>query len=82
MTIPVSNFTHLAPLSFANDTVEWNVQFTQPLTTGQIPAPSWYSNVSCYFEPSANISRTNDTHLLNIVDGSIGQVVYQQPSIT
>ena len=79
LAVPVSNFTHLAPLSFANSTVEWNVQFTQPLTSGQIPAPSWYSNVSFYFEPTANLSRTNDTHLLNIVEGSVDQVVFQQP---
>ena len=79
LTVPVSNLTHLAPLSFANSTVEWNVQFTQPLTSGQVPAPSWYSNVSFYFEPTANLSRTNDTHILNLVDGSIDQVVYQQP---
>ncbi|MGB0236493.1 MAG: hypothetical protein ACPF93_05305, partial [Poseidonia sp.] len=37
------------------------------------------SNVSFYFEPTANLSRTNDTHILNLVDGSIDQVVYQQP---
>ena len=79
LTVPVSNLTHLAPLSFANSTVEWNVQFTQPLTSGQVPAPSWYSNVSFYFEPTANLSRTNDTHILNLVDGSVDQVVYQQP---
>ena len=79
LAVPVSNLTHLAPLSFANSTVEWNVQFTQPLSSGQIPAPSWYSNVSFYFEPTANISRTNDTHILNVVEGSVDQVVYQQP---
>ena len=79
LTIPVSNLTHLAPISFANDTVEWNVQFTQPLASGQIPAPSWYSNVSFYFEPTANISRTNDTHILTVEEGSIDQVVFQQP---
>ncbi|MEC8167552.1 MAG: transglutaminase-like domain-containing protein, partial [Candidatus Thermoplasmatota archaeon] len=79
LTIPVSNLTHLAPVSFANDTVEWNVQFTQPLASGQIPAPSWYSNVSFYFEPTANISRTNDTHILTVEEGSIDQVVFQQP---
>ena len=79
ITVPFSNLTHLAPLTFSNSTVEWNVQFNQPLSTGQIPAPSYYSNISFYFEPTANVSRTNDTHLLNIDGGSIDQVVFQQP---
>ena len=79
LVIPVSNLTHLAPIGFANSTVQWNVQFTQPITTGQIPAPSYYSNVSFYFEPSANISRTNDTHMLTVVEGSVDQMIFQQP---
>ena len=79
VTAPMSNFTHLAPVSFANSTVQWNVQFTQPLTSTQIPAPASYSNISFYFEPSANISRSNDTHILSIVDGAVDQVVFEQP---
>ena len=79
ITTPMSNFTHLAPLSFANSTVQWNVQFTQPMTSGQIPAPSYYSNISFYFEPTANISRSNDTHILSLADGSVDQMVYEQP---
>ena len=46
LTVPVTNLTHLAPTSFANSTVEWDFKFTQPLTAGPIPAPSYYSNVS------------------------------------
>ena len=75
----MTNLTHLAPLSFSNSTVEWNVQYTQPITSAQLPAPSYYSNVSFYFEPTANISRTNDTHILNVDGGAVSQVVYQQP---
>ena len=79
ITVPMSNFTHLAPLSFANSTVQWNVQYNQPITSGQIPAPSFYSNISFYFEPTANISRSNDTHLLSLVEGSVDQMVFEQP---
>ena len=79
LAVPVTNLTHLAPLSFSNSTVEWNVQYTQPITSAQLPAPSYYSNVSFYFEPTANISRTNDTHILNVDGGAVNQVVYQQP---
>ena len=79
IAVPMSNFTHLAPLSFANSTVQWNVQYNQPITSGQIPAPSFYSNISFYFEPTANISRSNDTHLLSLVEGSVDQVVFEQP---
>ncbi|MGB1587777.1 MAG: transglutaminase domain-containing protein [Poseidonia sp.] len=79
LTVPVSNFTHLASTSFANDTVEWNVKLNQPISTGQIPAPASYSNISFYFEVSANITRTNDTHILGIDSGSIDQVIFEQP---
>ena len=79
IAVPMSNLTHLAPTSFANDTVEWNLKFNQPMTAGQIPAPAYYSNISFYFETQSNISRSNDTHILTVEDGSIDQVLYQQP---
>ena len=79
IAVPVSNFTHLAPLSFANSTVQWNVQFGQPMTSGQLPAPASYSNISFYFETSANISRSNDTHILTLDEGSVDQIIYEQP---
>ncbi len=80
VALPLENFTHLASTSFANDTVEWNVEYAQPLSANsQIPAPPSYSNISFYFEVSANISRTNDTHILTVEEGSISQVLFQQP---
>ena len=79
LNVPVSNFTHLASTSFANDTVEWNLKLNQPISTGQIPAPASYSNISFYFEVSSNITRTNDTHILGIDSGAIDQVIFQQP---
>lgn len=79
VSLPYENFTHLPPTSFANDTVEWNMKLNNPMTTGQIPAPASYSNISFYFEVSSNISRTNDTHILGIENGAIDQVIYRQP---
>ena len=79
VVVPMSNFTHLAPISLANSTVQWNLQFNRPITTGQIPAPAYYSNISFVFETSANISRSNDTHMLSLVAGSVEQVLYEQP---
>jgi hypothetical protein len=75
----MENFTHLAATSFANDTVEWNVKFSQPITGGQIPAPASYSNISFYFEVSSNVTRSNDTHILTADSGAIDQVIYKQP---
>ncbi len=79
ISVPMSNFTHLASTSFANDTVEWNVEFFQPLSTGQIPAPASYSNISFHFEVASNVTRTNDTHILSVDSGAIYQMIYQQP---
>ena len=79
LTIPVSNLTYLAP-TFLNDTVEWNVQFTQPLVTRTNTCSIVVlERVVPIFEPTANISRTNDTHILTVEEGSIDQVVFQQP---
>ena len=80
ISVPMENFTHLAPLSFSNSTVQWDVKFNQPISNGQIPAPAYYSNITFYFETSANISRTNDTHILSIEEGAVDNVLYQQPA--
>ena len=79
LTVPVTNLTHLAPTSFANSTVEWDFKFTQPLTAGPVPAPSYYSNVSFYFETFSSLLRSNDTHIITLDSGSIEQIVYEQP---
>jgi len=79
ISLPMENFTHLAATSFANDTVEWNVKFSQSITGGQIPAPASYSNISFYFEVSSNVTRSNDTHILTADSGAIDQVIYKQP---
>ena len=79
LTVPVTNLTHLAPASFANSTVEWDFKFSQPLSSGPVPAPAYYSNVSFYFETFSSLLRSNDTHIINLDSGSIEQIVYEQP---
>ena len=60
----MENFTHLAPTTFSNSTVEWDIKFNQPITSGQIPVPAYYSNISFFLETNSNITRSNDTHIL------------------
>ena len=48
IAVPMENFTHLAPTTFSNSTVEWDIKFNQPITSGQIPVPAYYSNISFF----------------------------------
>ena len=79
LAVPMENTTHLAPTSFANDTVEWMLQFNNPLMEGPIPAPASYSNISVVFDSAAEIGRTNDTHILTVNQGPVTEIWYQQP---
>ena len=79
LTLGTSNFTHLAPLSFANDTVRWNVELSNAMMNGQVPAPSAYSNVSYIFDVSSTLERSNDTHTLSVGVGPVSQIIYEQP---
>lgn len=79
LVLPSNNLTHLPPTSFSNSTVQWNVELSTPLTEGQLPAPSSYSNVSFVFDVSSILSRTNDTHILTVEQGPVNQIIYEQP---
>ena len=79
ISVPYENFTHLASTSFANDTVEWNVQYSGPIAAGQIPAPAYYSNISFKFDIAANVTRSNDTHMLSVESLAIQQMLFWQP---
>jgi hypothetical protein len=77
--LPSSNFTHLADMAFANDTVEWLMTFNSPPITGGLPLPASWSNMSFYVDSGAELERSNDSHNVNIVAGPIQEVFIQQP---
>ena len=79
VTIPYSNLTHLAPVSFANDTIEWAITYNNPLGSGPIPAPESYSNISYVFETIATFTRSNDTHILTVDQGPLNELWFQEP---
>ena len=77
--LPSSNFTHLADMAFANDTVEWLMTFNNPPVTGRLPLPVSWSNMSFYVDSGSELERSNDSHNVNIVAGPIQEVFIQQP---
>lgn len=79
VVLPSSNFTHLADMAFANDTVEWLLTYNNPPVTGGLALPASWSNMSFYVDPAGELERSNDTHNVNIIAGPIQEVFIQQP---
>ena len=77
--LPSSNFTHLADMAFANDTVEWIITYNNPPVTGGLALPASWSNMSFYVDPAGELDRSNDTHNVNIIAGPIQEIFIQQP---
>ena len=76
---PITNLTNLADLSFANDTVTWNIVYNYPIASGNVPQPYWLSNISYWTDAGAMLLRSNDTHTLSIDSGSLEILLTQQP---
>ena len=76
---PITNLTNLADLSFANDTVTWNIVYNFPISTGNIPQPYYLSNISYWTDAGAVVLRANDTHTLSLETGSLEILLTQQP---
>jgi hypothetical protein len=79
VVLPSSNFTHLADMAFANDTVEWLITYNNPPLTGGVALPASWSNMSFYVDPAGELERSNDTHNVNIIAGPIQEIFIQQP---
>ena len=79
VVLPSSNFTHLADMAFANDTVEWEITYNNPPVSGGLILPASWSNMSFFVDPAGELERSNDTHNVNIVAGPIQEVFIQQP---
>ena len=69
----------MADLSFANDTVTWNIVYNFPISTGNIPQPYYLSNISYWTDAGAVVLRSNDTHTLSLETGSLEILLTQQP---
>ena len=79
VVLPSSNFTHLADMAFANDTVEWEITYNNPPVSGGLILPASWSNMSFFVDPAGELERSNDTHNVNVVAGPIQEVFIQQP---
>ena len=69
ITIPYTNTSNLAPSSYSNDTVAWNMAFPSPLTAGSIPMSAYQFNITFYSDASLVLARTNDTHTYTVSEG-------------
>ena len=74
ITIPYTNNSHLAPASYANDTIAWNIAFANPMMSGKVPLPAYQFNVTFWSDSAVTMSRTNDTHTYEITAGLLDAI--------
>ena len=72
--IPYGNATHLASSSFGNDSVTWQINFVNGISTGPFPLPAYSSNVTFWFDPAVQVERSNDTHRYNVIGGYLNEL--------
>ena len=74
ISAPYGNATHLASSSFANDSVTWQINFVNGVSTGPIPLPAYSSNLTFWFDPTVQVERSNDTHRYNVIGGFLNEL--------
>ena len=74
INVPYTNFSNLASSNYANDTVAWNVEFSNPLTSGKVPMSAYIYNITFWSDASLAMSRTNDTHGYQITAGLLDAI--------
>ena len=79
IVLPSSNFTHLADLAFANETLDWFIKYQNPINVGSLPVPDSLSNLSFIVDSSSVVQRSNDTHNMRVVTGPVQEMYTQQP---
>ncbi|MBT5391237.1 MAG: transglutaminase domain-containing protein, partial [Euryarchaeota archaeon] len=79
MVLPSSNMTHLADLTFSNETIDWQLTYRNPVTTGNLPVSYSLSNLSFYVDIAGELQRSNDTHNIEVLTGPIQEAFVQQP---
>ena len=78
ITIPYTNTSNLASSSYSNDTVAWNMDFPNPLTSGSIPMSAYLFNITFYSDASLVIGRTNDTHTYTVSEGLMDAIYLEE----
>ena len=74
----VDNTTQLPDGSFSNGTIDWDLNYREPIGTGNIPVSSYYRNITFWSDPATTLQRSNDTHNVNIDAGEIFRVNLKQ----
>ena len=74
----VDNTTQLPDGSFSNGTIDWDLNYREPIGTGNIPLSSYYRNITFWSDPATTLQRSNDTHNVNIDAGEIFRVNLKQ----
>ena len=74
ISTPYENSTHLAPTAYANNSVTWNINYNNPVTTGFIPVPAYQNNISLWVDFGSSLSRTNDTHNCIVNSGPLESI--------
>ena len=74
----VDNTTQLPDGSFSNGTLDWEINYRDPLGTGNLPVSSYYRNITFWSDPATTLQRSNDTHNVNIDFGEVFRLNLRQ----
>ena len=74
ITVPYTNMTHLAPSTYGNDTVAWNIAFANPVLGGKVPMSAYQFNITFWSDATLAIARSNDTHSYDITAGLLSEM--------
>ena len=74
----VDNTTQLPDGSFSNGTLDWDINYRQPIGTGNLPVSSYYRNITFWSDPATTLQRSNDTHNVNIDFGEVFRLNLKQ----
>ena len=74
----VENSSQLPDSSFENSTLDWEINYREPIEMGNLPVSSYYRNITFWSDPAATIQRSNDTHNINVDSGEIFRLNLKQ----
>ena len=74
ISVPYTNSTHLAPSSYSNDSVAWQISMNNPMMSGKVPVPAYLYNITLWSDPSSTLTRTNDTHTYELSSGLLESI--------
>ena len=75
----LENLSGMADLGFSNDTVTWNMQYNTEFTGTPVPVPLSTINHSFWADATAELSRTNDTFIVNVDAGFLQSLIALAP---